>query len=398
MKYKFKINDADKNALAKPAWVADFYACGGYDSWDGALDDAHKLVLGDDGYYTITFGDSYAGVKIEFMTGNFQNGTTSGNDSYADLSYRQPMKWKQDGVVGDGSFTTGYSITGSGTSVKWDDVNASNAVPSAESASSDVHYKAIRDFAKAKSTIPALIRGSYTAYGWDGNDNIFNIDRSLNGVTYKIVANLSNSAVNSGAGFNSYTKIAAFNGADNMINRDGNAKALTMDLAPFTLVGATTRAGDLSSPLRARFGIAAKLNFYTPSELAQIIERTSHEFGETMPDCLALIHPATLHYGNTPVSAGYLAFLFSVALLGRVDEYLLSLGALSTLSDLMAIQGLSMLGFKKLSLKINTIGDDASRAAYREALDYTEDADFEPAVVMGWAEGPGLLKMLKSLK
>jgi len=58
-----------------------------------------------------------------------------------------------------------------------------------------------------------------------------------------------------------------------MINRDGNAKALTMDLAPFTLVGATTRAGDLSSPLRARFGISAKLNFYTPEELAQIIER-----------------------------------------------------------------------------------------------------------------------------
>jgi len=64
-----------------------------------------------------------------------------------------------------------------------------------------------------------------------------------------------------------------------MINRDGNAKALTMDLAPFTLVGATTRAGDLSSPLRARFGIAAKLNFYTPKELAQIIERTSHVLG-----------------------------------------------------------------------------------------------------------------------
>lgn len=64
-----------------------------------------------------------------------------------------------------------------------------------------------------------------------------------------------------------------------MINRDGNAKALTMDLAPFTLVGATTRAGDLSSPLRARFGISAKLNFYTSDELAQIIERTSHVLG-----------------------------------------------------------------------------------------------------------------------
>src|SRR5574344_62661 len=64
-----------------------------------------------------------------------------------------------------------------------------------------------------------------------------------------------------------------------VINRDGNAKALTMDLAPFTLVGATTRAGDLSSPLRARFGISAKLNFYTAEALAQIIERTSHVLG-----------------------------------------------------------------------------------------------------------------------
>lgn len=64
-----------------------------------------------------------------------------------------------------------------------------------------------------------------------------------------------------------------------MINRDGNAKALTMDLAPFTLVGATTRAGDLSSPLRARFGISAKLNFYTARELSKIIERTSKVLG-----------------------------------------------------------------------------------------------------------------------
>src|SRR5574344_1263225 len=51
-----------------------------------------------------------------------------------------------------------------------------------------------------------------------------------------------------------------------MINRDGNAKALTMDLPPFTLVGATTRAGDLSSPLRARFGISAKLDFSPANE------------------------------------------------------------------------------------------------------------------------------------
>ena len=60
-----------------------------------------------------------------------------------------------------------------------------------------------------------------------------------------------------------------------MMNRDGNVKSITLPLPPFTLVGATTRAGDLSSPLRARFGISEKINFYTQEEIAGIIERTS---------------------------------------------------------------------------------------------------------------------------
>ena len=63
-----------------------------------------------------------------------------------------------------------------------------------------------------------------------------------------------------------------------------------------------------------------------------------HEFGEEKPDCLALLHPATLHYGPTPISAGYLAFVFSVALLKKEEDYLLVLGALSTLSDLMPLE------------------------------------------------------------
>ncbi len=60
-----------------------------------------------------------------------------------------------------------------------------------------------------------------------------------------------------------------------MMNRDGNVKSISLPLPPFTLVGATTRAGDLSSPLRARFGISEKINFYTQEEIAGIIERTS---------------------------------------------------------------------------------------------------------------------------
>lgn len=60
-----------------------------------------------------------------------------------------------------------------------------------------------------------------------------------------------------------------------MINHDGVSKPLNMALPPFTLVGATTRAGDLSSPLRARFGISAKMDFYSNAEIEAIIKRTS---------------------------------------------------------------------------------------------------------------------------
>lgn len=60
-----------------------------------------------------------------------------------------------------------------------------------------------------------------------------------------------------------------------MVNQNGSSHVLNMPLPPFTLVGATTRAGELSSPLRARFGISLKIDFYKEEELQKIIERTS---------------------------------------------------------------------------------------------------------------------------
>lgn len=63
-----------------------------------------------------------------------------------------------------------------------------------------------------------------------------------------------------------------------LINRGGSSSSLNIDLPPFTLVGATTRAGDLSSPLRARFGIVAKMNYYTEDEIAKIIRRSAKVF------------------------------------------------------------------------------------------------------------------------
>ncbi len=62
---------------------------------------------------------------------------------------------------------------------------------------------------------------------------------------------------------------------DIIVGNDTSSRNIRIDLPPFTLVGATTRAGDLTSPLRDRFGIIAKLQYYNKEELTQIIKRTS---------------------------------------------------------------------------------------------------------------------------
>jgi Holliday junction DNA helicase RuvB len=60
-----------------------------------------------------------------------------------------------------------------------------------------------------------------------------------------------------------------------MIGEGPAARSVRLDLQPFTLVGATTRAGMLTNPLRDRFGIIARLEFYTPQQLARIVTRSA---------------------------------------------------------------------------------------------------------------------------
>ena len=62
---------------------------------------------------------------------------------------------------------------------------------------------------------------------------------------------------------------------DIMIGEGPAARSVKLDLPPFTLVGATTRAGMLTNPLRDRFGIVSRLEFYTPEELARIVRRSA---------------------------------------------------------------------------------------------------------------------------
>jgi holliday junction DNA helicase RuvB len=63
---------------------------------------------------------------------------------------------------------------------------------------------------------------------------------------------------------------------DIMIGEGPAARAIKLDVPPFTLVGATTRAGLLTSPLRDRFGIVQRLEFYTPQELSEIVTRSAN--------------------------------------------------------------------------------------------------------------------------
>ena len=76
---------------------------------------------------------------------------------------------------------------------------------------------------------------------------------------------------------------------DIMLGEGPSAKSVRIDLPPFTLVGATTRTGLLSNPLRDRFGIDLRLSFYSPSDLAKIIKRSANILGTDIDEDAALM-------------------------------------------------------------------------------------------------------------
>ena len=85
---------------------------------------------------------------------------------------------------------------------------------------------------------------------------------------------------------------------DIVVGKDEGAKSIILELPPFTLVGATTRAGSISAPLRDRFGITSKLEYYTVEELAQIVKRTSRVFGSSIDD--KAVHEIAKRSRGTP--------------------------------------------------------------------------------------------------
>jgi Holliday junction DNA helicase RuvB len=69
-----------------------------------------------------------------------------------------------------------------------------------------------------------------------------------------------------------------------MIGEGPAARSIKLDLPPFTLVGATTRAGSLTSPLRDRFGIVQRLEFYNVADLTTIVKRSAHILNVALED------------------------------------------------------------------------------------------------------------------
>ncbi|MDD2181649.1 MAG: Holliday junction branch migration DNA helicase RuvB [Bacilli bacterium] len=103
---------------------------------------------------------------------------------------------------------------------------------------------------------------------------------------------------------------------DIIVGSDSSTRNIRLDLPPFTLVGATTRAGDLTGPLRDRFGIVSRLNYYTIDELTSIVKRTSRVLDCGIDD-LASVELATRSRG-TPRIAN--------RLFKRVRDYALVMG------------------------------------------------------------------------
>ena len=164
---------------------------------------------------------------------------------------------------------------------------------------------------------------------------------------------------------------------DLIIGEGPSARSVRIDLAPFTLVGATTRAGLLATPLRDRFGIPLRLEFYTPDELVRVITGAARKMGAPIDDEGA--REIASRSRGTPRVAG--------RLLRRVRDFAGAEGA-AVINKLVAARALSRLEIDEVGLDANDrrflkalienygggpVGMDTLAAAIAEARDAVED-------------------------
>jgi Holliday junction DNA helicase RuvB len=139
---------------------------------------------------------------------------------------------------------------------------------------------------------------------------------------------------------------------DLIIGEGPAARSVRIDLAKFTLVGATTRAGLLTTPLRDRFGIPVRLNFYTPQELVKIVTRGARLMGTPMsPD--GAMEIARRSRGTPRIAGRLLRRVIDFALVEGVPEVNSALADKALLRLDVDARGLDQLDRRYL----NTIAD-----------------------------------------
>ena len=171
---------------------------------------------------------------------------------------------------------------------------------------------------------------------------------------------------------------------DIIIGQGPSARTIKLDIPPFTLVGATTRAGLLSPPLRDRFGVMLRLDFYKPEELTRIVERSAQILGVRIEDEGAF--EVAKRSRGTPRIAN--------RLLKRVRDFA-EVKADGVITREVAVQALSMLdvdelGFDSMDRKIlrliieqydgGPVGIDTLAAALSEEKGTLEDV-YEPYLI-----------------
>jgi len=169
-----------------------------------------------------------------------------------------------------------------------------------------------------------------------------------------------------------------------IVGRGADARTLSLSLPPFTLVGATTDAGSLSAPLRDRFGILFKLNYYTPEELLKIVSRTSQ----------ALKFPITLEAGYQIALRGRGTPRIANRLFRRVRDYAQYAGKeiidLESVDEAMQFLAIDALGLDETDRKIlecmiyrydgRPVGLSSVASAIGESVENLQDV-YEPYLV-----------------
>ena len=168
---------------------------------------------------------------------------------------------------------------------------------------------------------------------------------------------------------------------DIVVGSEGSSRSISIDLPPFTLVGATTRAGDLTGPLRDRFGIVSRLNFYTDDELKDIVLRTSRVLESPITE-EAAYELARRSRGTPRIANRLFKRVRDFALVSEVSEIDLDITKLALEKMKVDTYGLDSTDYNLLNAIIDNfnggpVGIDALASSIGEEASTIEDV-YEP--------------------